>query len=326
MLALIALCAFLMVTLVAVALWQRLAARQAQLGGRIETIAQGAPPVFDRTGRPLLRMQSYSTLPYLQRFLQRTPRAERIADDLDRAGLRLTVGQYVVLSLAFGMFLALAVMLALPFEASRIPVAVLVFLGGVYIPRWFVKRSIRRRRAKIEAALPDALAMLSRSLRSGSGLFSAIETMTEQIGGPISVEFMRLQQEIATGLAVEEAFRELDRRVASKDLHIVATAILIQREVGGNLTEILDNVAGMMRERVKLRGEMKTLISRNVFSTYAMAAMPPLVVLLLTLVDRSFMQPLFDNKLGWLLLGVAATLELIGFLIVKRMASSPIEV
>jgi len=121
------------------------------------------------------------------------------------------------------------------------------------------------------------LDLCEEALRAGSGLLIALEDMAGQMEDPIGIEFRRLQGEIAAGLSIEDAFRNLDQRVASKDLHIAVTAILIQREVGGNLSEILDNIAAMMRERARLRGEVKAIVARQVFSTYALAATPPLI-------------------------------------------------
>jgi tight adherence protein B len=327
MLALIGFCAFLTVTLSVIALARTVSAPAVALQGRIESIAGGTTAAGrDLSGGHLLRMQNYSTLPFLQHLLQGTARAERIGEQLQRAGLELRVGQYVVLSLVLGLLPAFVVVLLAPGGLRRIPLALIVFFLGLYAPRWYVKLRIRRRRDRFEAALPDALDMIARSLRSGSGLLAAIQNVIDQMDGPIAVELMRLQQEIATGLSIEGAFRDLDRRVDSGDLHIVVTAVIVQREVGGNLAEILGNVTGIMRERVRLRGEVKALVSRQVFSTYALAAAPPVIILALTLLGGNVFQSLFDEPAGRIVLGIATSLEIMGFLIVRKIAGAPIEV
>lgn len=325
MVPLIAFCAFLTVALGVMAVAQNLTERQSALESRLQAIAPGSA-TYDLRGFNLLRMQNYSSLPFLQKLLAGTPRAERIAEDLDRAGIKMRVGQYVLLSIGLGLVLGLLVLYWLPIESLRLPGAAIALAMGLYLPRLWVKRATRRYRARFDDLLPDALDMIGRSLRAGSGLLPAIQNVIEQIGGPIGAEFGRLQENIAAGLGIDDAFREMDRRIDSKDFHIVTTAILIQREVGGNLTETLKNVTDMMRERVRLRGEVKALVSRQVFSTYALAGAPPAIILILWLLNRQLVEPLFQQTIGWIVLAVAALMEIIGFLIVRKIAKSPIEV
>jgi tight adherence protein B len=324
-LSLIAVSTFLMVLFGTLAVAHELRARPARLDARIDAIAgRGATPT--PSAPPLLRLRGYSGIPWFQRLLQKTPKSEQIADDLGRSGLHLRVGAYVLVSLALGALLALAVLVLLPDGVLRLLLAAVAFVVGLYLPRRVLKTLIDRRQARFEAALPDALDMISRSLRVGIGLLIAIENVTEELSGEVGAQFQRLQQQIAAGLSIEDAFRELDRRVQSKDLHIAVTAILIQREVGGNLAETLDNVTRMMRERVRLRGELKALTARQVWSTNALAAMPPIILLILVLLAPQLTQALFEQKAGWIVLGIAAVFELIGFVIIRRMAASTIDV
>jgi tight adherence protein B len=323
MITLIGMCAFLTVTLFAVAIGRQLSAPRARLRARVEMVARGQySPLPDFHSRRLLRMQNYSALPLLRGLLQRSARAERIADDLERAAIPLRVGEYLVLRVGVGLLFALGARALIPTESTRLAVMVLAFLLGMLVPRWYVMMRIRRRRAQVEALLPDALDMISRSLRTGSGLLQSIESVIEQIEGAISDEFGRARQSIAAGLSAEEAFRELDQRVKSKDLHIVVTAVQIQREVGGNLAEILDNVAATMRERIRLRNDMKALSSRQRLSAYLIASVPIFIVVVLWSTANEALRPLFDTEGGRLLLGIAAALELAGMVTMHRLASS----
>src|SRR5262245_17725172 len=260
MVVLISLSAFLTVTLLAFALGRQLFGERALLRARVQAVATDDYARRGTTPRPLLRMENYSSLPFLREYLKRRPSSERIADELEAAGVALRVGEYMMLRVAVGLVAATLVRWFLPPSAVggdliSLALMVIVFLAGTRIPRMVVRRLIRRRLAQVEAQLPDALDMISRSLRAGGGLLAAIDAMVEQMSGPVAAEFGRTRQEIATGLSVDAAFRALDRRLPSKDVHIVVTAILIQREVGGNLAEILDNVASTIRERLRLRGE-----------------------------------------------------------------------
>lgn len=320
---LVSLGAFLTVTLFALALAQALSARRARLRERLEMLSYGDyTAAADHQSRGLLRMQNYSSLPLLQRLLQRSPRAERIADDLSRAGIPLRVGEYLSISVAVGLSLALGARLVLPGGLVSGMAMLLGFLAGMYLPRWYVKRRIRRRRGQIEKLLPDALDIIARGLRTGNGLLASIDSVVEQMGGPVGEELGRMRRETAAGLGLEEAFRELDRRVASNDLHIVVTAILIQREVGGSLSEILGNVSETMRERVELRNEVRALTSQQRFSTYIVAAVPPFILLVMFVLQRDMITAMFEYTLGYVVLAVAALLELTGVMILRWLTSS----
>ncbi len=324
---LIGLCAFLAVALLVMAANREISAQPSGIQGRIEAISRaGAAPAYDAAAAHALRPQRYSQWQWLQRLLQRTPRAALIAAELDRAGMRIRVGPYLVLSAGIGLLFAYLI-LRLPAIPFQFVLAIGAFVVGVYLPRWYMKRRIRSRRAQFEAVLPDALDMIGRSLRGGSGLLIAIENMLEQVSGPLAIEFTRFQDQVGAGLSIEDAFRSMDERVASKDLHIAITAMLIQREVGGNLSEILNNVTEIMRERVRLRGEVKALVSRQVFSAYILVLVPPAIGLaMFLLLPDVFLKSLLHNPIGWLILAVGAVWDLLGFLVVRRIGSSPVEV
>lgn len=323
MLIFIGLCAFLSVSLVAVGAARELSAPRARLRERVATIARGehagAP---DFRGRRLLRMQSYSSLPVLRDLLQRSARAERLADDLERAAIPLRVGEYLLIRVGVGLVLALLVGRSFEADTTRVIMMALMLLVGMLIPRWFVLLRIRRRRTQIENQLPDGLDMIARTLRTGGGLVGAIDSVVEQMGGALGDELGRTRQEMAAGLGMEDAFQALDRRVKSKDLHIIVTALLVQREVGGNLAEILDNVAGAMRERIRMRQEMEAMVSRQRLSAYMIASVPVIVLVALAVFAGDVTKPLFERDGGRILLGVAGLLEIVGFLTMHRLASS----
>jgi tight adherence protein B len=121
---------------------------------------------------------------------------------------------------------------------------------------------------------------------------------------------------------VEDALLELDRRMDSPDLHIVITAFLVQREVGGNLAEILGNVAATMRERAMLRQELEALTSQQRFATWVVSAVPPIILVALALMNPGLVTPMFHHTAGWIVLGTAALLELTGVLVLRWMVSS----
>lgn len=323
MLALIGMTAFLTMALLALSVGRALSAPRARLQARVNRLARDeAITTTDYHDRRLLRMQNYSTLPGLRELLQRSARAERVADDLERAGIPLRVGEYLMIRVGVGLVLALLVVATLPIHIATFGVMCIAFLVGMIVPRWFVVARIRGRQRQVENMLPDALDMIGRSLRAGSGLLTAMQSVIEQMDGPIVDELSRTRQEMAAGLGAEEAFRALDARLRSKDLHIVVTAILVQREVGGNLAEILDNVSYTMRERIRLRAEIRAMSARQRLSSYVIALIPIGVLVILTTLSPDIVRPLFTRDGGRMLLGIAGALEVTGFLVMYRLASA----
>jgi tight adherence protein B len=140
--------------------------------------------------------------------------------------------------------------------------------------------------------------------------------------GAIADEMGRTRQEIAAGLGAEDAFRGLDERVKSKDLHIVVTAIQIQREVGGNLAEILSNVATTMRERIRARDDMNALASRQRLTSYCITAVPGGILLLMQMFAPEMVRPLFTTDGGRVILSIAGALVVAGFLIMRQIVAS----
>lgn len=322
MLLLIGFCAFVTVALLAVGVLRLVMAPRARLHARLALVTDAggvaAPP-----DRSMLRVQNYSDLPLLQRFLQGTARAERLADELDRAAISIRVGEFYALSVLAGVVSGVAVYLLTP-SGSLGGVAALATMVavGVLLPRRTVHWRLRRRIARFSAQLPDALDILARSLRAGNGLLVSIDALVEQMRGVVGDEFSRMRREIAAGVGVEDALRELDRRMGSRDLHIVVTAFLVQREVGGNLAEILDNVARTMRERVDLRGELVAITSQQRFATWVVSAVPPFILGMLFLINPALTQSMFSYTAGWIVLGIAITLEVCGILVLRMLLTT----
>jgi tight adherence protein B len=320
---LIAFCAFLTVAVAALAVVQLITAPRARLRGRVATLANEELPQADPGDRRFLRMQRYSDLPALQRLLQGTHYAETLADELDRAAIPLRVGEFLSISLLAAIAGAAATYLLLPAGPVRALGALgMVLLLGVLVPRQVVQTRLRSRRARFEQALPDSLDILARSLRAGSGLLVSVDALVEQFPGVTGEEFGRMRQEIAAGVGIEDALSELDRRLQSPDLHIVITAFMVQREVGGNLAEILGNVAATMRERVTLRRQLQAHTSEQRFATWIVAGVPPFILGALWLMNPSLMAPMFSQTAGWIVLGIAGLFELCGVLTLRWLVAS----
>jgi tight adherence protein B len=163
--------------------------------------------------------------------------------------------------------------------------------------------------------------MLSSGLRAGFGLLQAMEAASEQISAPLSVEIRRTLRDTAMGASVDQALTALNERVGSPDFDIVITAVLIQRSVGGNLAEILDNVAHTMRERERIRGEIRTLTSQQRLTGYVIGGIPIGLLLVFGLISPEFTGTLFTDPLGRMMLAGAAVSEFIGFMVIQKIVN-----
>ncbi len=247
--------------------------------------------------------------------------AERTRSELDRAGLALKLHEYVTMRVLVGL-LAFAVVLLLG-GASAVAVLLALVAGGVgyMLPAFYVRARIGKQVGKFNDQLEDMLTMVSNSLRAGFGLLQAFDLAAEQAQPPMSTELNRLLRDTRMGASVEEALQNMGERVGSYDLDVVITAILIQRSVGSNLSEVLDKVAHTIRERARIRGEINTLTAQKRLSGFIVGAMPAAFVLLMLAIDFEYMSTLFTDPLGRLLLIVAVALDIIGVLVIKRIVS-----
>lgn len=236
---------------------------------------------------------------------------------LERAGLALTPKEYLVLRLGVGVLPALVLVIVLP-----IPLLALLAipLGYAAVGFW-AKRRIASRRRKLESQLVEVLQMLSSGLRAGFGMLQAIEAAAEQIPAPLSIELRRMIRDTAVGASLEESLEALNRRVGSPDFDIVVTAIMIQRQSGGNLAEILDNVAHTMRERERIQGEIRTITAQQRLTGYVIAGIPIGLGALFMLISPDYMTQLFTEPIGRLMVGAALTLEGAGFLVIRKIVN-----
>jgi tight adherence protein B len=173
----------------------------------------------------------------------------------------------------------------------------------------------------MEAQMVELLQMLASGLRAGFGLVQALEAAADQLPAPLSIEMRRTLRDTAMGASIEQALNSLNERVGSSDFDIVITAILIQRSVGGNLAEILDNVAHTMRERERIRGEIRTLTSQQRMTGYVVGGIPIGLGLIFFMISPSFVSLLFTDPLGRMMLGAAIVLELLGFFVISKIVN-----
>lgn len=190
---------------------------------------------------------------------------------------------------------------------------------GYQAPQIWLNRRIEARAKKLEEQLPEALTMISNSLKAGFGLLQSLSLAVEQLEHPIATELGQTVHETNVGSSIDQAFLDLSERCDSYDLDIVVTAILVQRASGGNLAEILGNVAETMRERVRIRGEINTLTAQQKLTGIVIGLLPVGVGGLFLLVSPDYITPLFTETFGKVLLGTAVVLEAVGIMVIQRI-------
>ncbi len=247
--------------------------------------------------------------------------AERTRSQLERAGLALKLHEYVALRVLLAL-VAFVVVLALGNgHALALFLGIVAGIVGYMLPAFYVRTRITRQVRMFNDQLADMLTMVSNSLRAGFGLLQGLDLAAEQSQPPMSTELHHLLRDTRMGASIETALESMGERVGSYDLDVVITAILIQRSVGSNLSEVLETVAHTIRERARIQGEINTLTAQKKLSGVVIALMPPAVVLLMLAINFSYMSALFTDPLGRFLLIVAITLDIIGILIIKRIVT-----
>ena len=198
-------------------------------------------------------------------------------------------------------------------------VAVAVALAGYQAPQIWLNRRAQARSKKLEDQLPEALTMISNSLKAGFGLLQSLSLAVEQLEHPVSTELGQTVHETNIGSSIDKAFMDLSERCDSYDLDLVVTAILVQRSAGGNLAEILATVAETMRERVRIRNEIVTLTAQQKMTGIVIGLMPVGVGLLFLLVSPEYITPLWTEPAGKMALGAAVLLESVGIMLIQRI-------
>lgn len=252
------------------------------------------------------RISKYFDSPYWARIMEHK---------LIQAGVPLRGSEFAVIciSLAIAAALLCAVL-------SGKPIMVLSGAAFGYLTPLLVLRiKIQRRMKKFNIQLGDALILIANSLRTGYSFMQSIEMVSREMPAPISIEFGRLLKEMNLGVITEDALNNMAKRMNSGDLDLIVTAVIIQRQVGGNLAEVLDNIAGTIRERVRIKGEIKTLTAQGRISGIIISALPVCVGFLIYVLNPEYIKLLFSHPTGRMMLMGAFVSQLIGIMLIRKI-------
>jgi tight adherence protein B len=263
----------------------------------------------------LARNELMSEIPALNRALLRVQTALQLKRMLDQADLHITPSRLVMFSSMAGMLAALAVSVI----SISMPLIILSGIVAAALPFLHVWWKRKRRFDQFLELLPDALELMSRALSAGHAFSEALHMVAEEMPEPIAGEFRKTYEEQNLGLSLKLALENLMERIPLLDLRMCVTAVLVQKETGGNLGEILEKVAYTIRERFRIMGDLKTLTTSSRLSAWLLCALPIFVAIAVTFMNPDYMAVLWKDQRGHYLIAAAITMQFTGMLIVKKI-------
>jgi len=257
---------------------------------------------------------------WVNRRVEKSSFGDRVARELARADLKLKVAEYFALFFIAIFFGALV----LGFLGGWHPVSFLIgAVLGAFAPRFYVKRQQRQRLTKFNDQLGDMLNLMVNGLRAGYSTMQAMEAVSKELPTPICDEFRRVVQEMQLGVPMETALENLLRRIPSDDLDFVVTAINVQREVGGNLSEILDSISYTIRERVRIKGEIRVMTAQVRASGTLLSILPMGLALILWFMNPEYLLSFFEGPsplCGWAAIGLIVVMIATGYFVMMKIA------
>jgi tight adherence protein B len=257
---------------------------------------------------------------WLDNRLEGSKFGEKIATNLAQADLKLRPAEYVAAIVIAAFLLGF---FAWAIGGQNIVSAMIGAVLGAMVPRMYMRSQQSKRLVTFGNQLPDMLNLVVNGLRAGYSTMQALEAVSKELPAPLSVEFARVVKEMQLGIGMEESLNNLHRRIPSDDLDLIITAINVQREVGGNLAEILDTISYTIRERIKIKGEIKVLVSQVIYSGRFLAMLPLILMGLLWFANREYLMTFFSpgNLLcGGSMLGIAGVMVLAGYITMNKLA------
>ncbi len=263
----------------------------------------------------LLRDEQLSRIPALDNLLRRSQRVSNIQKMLAQAGMDVRAGNFLGLCALVGIGGAIVGYIA----SRRIEVSWIALLIGFVLPYSVVSYKRNKRFEKFEELFPEAIDTLARAVRAGHAFTTALEMITDEVSEPVSGEFRQLYEEQKFGMPVRDALMNLTERMPLVDVKFFVTAVMLQRETGGNLAEILDNLSYVIRERFKIQRQVRVYTAQGRLTMALLMGMPPIIVTVMLVLNPMFIKPLFSDPIGHTLLVAGITLQTVGYFVIRKI-------
>ncbi len=315
--ALIALLVFVVVALAAFAVGSIFDQRNARARLIKERLAneRKAPELAAEEELALLRDEQLSEIPALDNLLRRSARVTDIQKMLAQAGMSMRAGNFLGMSALSGVLATFAAYAL----SKRVEVAWIAMLVGFVLPYAYASFRRNKRFEKFEELFPEAIDTLARAVRAGHAFTTALEMITNEVAEPVSGEFRQLYEEQKFGMPVRDALINLTERIPLVDVKFFVTAVMLQRETGGNLAEILDNLSYVIRERFKIQRQVRVYTAQGRLTMALLMGMPPIIVTVMLVLNPGFIRPLFADPIGHTLLVAGITLQTVGYFVIRKI-------
>jgi len=262
-----------------------------------------------------LKINWKQLLAWVSRVFETRGAAKKFEKDLIRAGIPLKGEEFLTLNILAGFGSGAVMFLVDQDVLKAIPFVVL----GLLLPRILLNARIKKRVKRLENQIGDALTVMANSMRAGFSFLQAMEMISKEMPDPIAGEFKKTLREISLGTPTQKAMLVMSERIGSEDLDLVITAILIQRQVGGNLAEVLDKISETIRERLRIKAEIKTLTAQGRISGVIIGSMPSVLGLILFVINADYIMTLFKNDIGIVLVVAGIISQITGFILIRKV-------
>lgn len=266
-------------------------------------------------GGPSVFRSAVLQSPWLRPIIARVPQLRDAEFVLQQAGLTWSLQTLIMLSLGTAVAIGSMTLIV----TQSVPAGVMGTVLGAMLPNFYVRRRRKRRLNAFEEMLPDSIDLVGRALRAGHPLTAGFKMAADDGAEPVANEFRRIFEEQRFGLPLQDSLLGMADRVNLVDVRILVTAILIQREVGGNLAEILDNLAGVVRARFTIRRQLRVYTAQGRMTGYLLAALPLILFSILYMLNPGYMSILFTDPIGKILVAVAIGMQLVGLLWIRKI-------
>jgi tight adherence protein B len=323
MFALVAILVFVVVTLVAFAVGSLFDQRNAQarlIRERLASVDKAAERAPSEE-LALLRDEMLSKIPALDNLLRRSSSISNLQTLLAQANLGIRAGNILILCLVSATVVGIVTFVAtvsMPQRQSAFIRMGSILVGGI-LPYSYASYRRSKRFQRFEELFPEAIDTLARAVRAGHAFTTALELIANEISEPVSTEFRKLFEEQKFGLPVRDALINLSERMPLVDVKFFVTAVMLQRETGGNLAEILDNLSYVIRERFKIMRQVRVYTAQGRLTMLLLMALPPIIVVVMLVMNPGFIRPLFDDPMGHTLLVSGITLQTIGYFVIRKI-------
>jgi len=323
MLALIAILVFVVVALGVFAIASLMDQRSAQARLLRERLATVQETVTRQPSEELalLRDEMLSKIPALDNLLRRSSRISNLQPFLEQANLKIRAGNILVLCLISGVLfgtVGFVMASSLPSnQGSLIAAAGLVI--GAFVPYSYASYRRTKRFQKFEELFPEAIDTLARAVRAGHAFTTALELIASELSEPVASEFRKLFEEQKFGLPVQDALMNLTERMPLVDVKFFVTAVMLQRETGGNLAEILDNLSYVIRERFKIMRQVRVYTAQGRLTMMLLMGLPPVIVVTMLITSPAFIRPLFVDPIGHTLVVAGIVLQTLGYFVIRKI-------